>query len=262
MLLEDFSVSLRRNSNQLQTMKHLLPLIYFFLAWESIQAQDATYHPLVEEGKRWTYNNYLDLRPDKYNHYYWYFLQGDTIINGNICLKMYSENEYNDDKIIYKGSLYEEDRKVYYVNNSGKFALLYDFGGIEGDELTTEGGLFTVKSISTIENQEETLRMFELSSKEFEDEPDAEYMHFFWIEGVGCMKDFFAMIPFPGNYCNLVKCEVNGEILYQTAGQDIITSPFDKPINSFWHTLSGHRLSSPPTRKGVYIRDGRKVVVK
>ena len=26
--------------------------------------------------------------------------------------------------------------------------------------------------------------------------------------------------------------------------------------------LSGHRLSSPPTRKGVYIRDGRKVVVK
>ncbi len=29
-----------------------------------------------------------------------------------------------------------------------------------------------------------------------------------------------------------------------------------------WHTLSGHRLSSPPTRKGVYIRDGRKVVVK
>ena len=29
-----------------------------------------------------------------------------------------------------------------------------------------------------------------------------------------------------------------------------------------WHTLSGHRLSSPPTRKGVYIRDGKKVLIK
>ena len=37
-----------------------------------------------------------------------------------------------------------------------------------------------------------------------------------------------------------------------------ITAPrFDSTISS-WHTLSGHRLSSPPTRKGVYIRDKKK----
>ena len=29
-----------------------------------------------------------------------------------------------------------------------------------------------------------------------------------------------------------------------------------------WHTLSGHRLTTPPTRKGVYIRDGKKVLIK
>ena len=196
-------------------MKQILSSILLFFASHAMIAQDLPYRPLVEEGKRWTYDNYLDFRPDEYNHYYWYYLKGDTIINGKTCLKMFSENEYNDDKIIYKGALYEENRKVYFVNDVRKFTLLYDFGGMKGDEIMTEEGLFTVEAISTIENQEETFRMFELSSKELEDEPDAEYMHVFWIEGVGCTKDFFAMIPYPGNYCSLVRCEVNGEVLYQ-----------------------------------------------
>ena len=56
------------------------------------------------------------------------------------------------------------------------------------------------------------------------------------------------------------ECVYDGELDYQ-----IITRISDAIPNSnvpSWHTLSGHRLSSPPTRKGVYIRDGRKVVVK
>lgn len=53
------------------------------------------YRPLVEEGKRWTYDNYLSIRPDKYNHFYWYELKGDTTINEQKCLKLYSENKYN-----------------------------------------------------------------------------------------------------------------------------------------------------------------------
>ncbi len=37
------------------------------------------YRPLVEEGKRWTYDNFLSVRPEKNNHYYWYELSGDII---------------------------------------------------------------------------------------------------------------------------------------------------------------------------------------
>ena len=34
------------------------------------------------------------------------------------------------------------------------------------------------------------------------------------------------------------------------------------PCIDTWHTLDGRRLSAPPTRKGIYLRSGRKVVVK
>ena len=29
-----------------------------------------------------------------------------------------------------------------------------------------------------------------------------------------------------------------------------------------WYTVNGHKLSEKPTRKGMYIHNGRKVVVK
>ena len=57
----------------------------------------------------------------------------------------------------------------------------------------------------------------------------------------------------------------------QTGIQDI-TSPSDKSVNSESETstfvnsnyldLSGRRLPSLPTQKGIYIKDGRKVLIK
>ena len=29
-----------------------------------------------------------------------------------------------------------------------------------------------------------------------------------------------------------------------------------------WHTIDGRRLNAPPTTRGIYIHQGRKVVVK
>ncbi len=56
------------------------------------------------------------------------------------------------------------------------------------------------------------------------------------------------------------ECVYDGDLDYQ-----IITRISDAIPNSnkpSCFDLSGHQLSTPPTRKGVYIRDGRKVVVK
>ena len=196
-------------------MKQILISFLLFLASHSMIAQDLSYRPLVEEGKRWTYDNYLETRPDEYNHFYWYYLEGDTVINGKTCFKMYSENEYNDGKVSYKGSLYEEDKKVFLVNNDGKFTLLYDFSCKEGDEITIEEGVMTVVSISTRVYEGHTLRIFELASKKLENVPDADYMHIYWMEGIGSTKDFFGMTPLPGNNRGIVRCEVRGEVLYQ-----------------------------------------------
>jgi len=44
-----------------------------------------------------------------------------------------------------------------------------------------------------------------------------------------------------------------------TAIRSIEVSPETK---SHWYTLDGKRLSGKPTQKGLYVRNGRKVVVK
>ena len=172
------------------------------------------YRPLVEEGKRWTYDNYLSIRPDKYNHFYWYELKGDTTINEQKCLKLYSENKYNDGLIRYEGALYEADMKVYcFFAGKEQETLLYDFGCHVGDQLNTSEGILTVKDIYRSENGNRSLRFIKLSLSDTQE--SNEELSLYWIEGVGCIKDFFAMAPFPGNYCSLTACEVNGEVLYQ-----------------------------------------------
>ena len=36
----------------------------------------------------------------------------------------------------------------------------------------------------------------------------------------------------------------------------------DKSQTASWHTLDGRRLTTAPVQKGIYLKDGRKVVVK
>ena len=71
-------------------------------------------------------------------------------------------------------------------------------------------------------------------------------------------------------------CVVGDEVLYENKQlaehwsiplPTSITSPSDqsvsrKSVNSKWSALSGRCLPSLPTRKGIYIKDGRKVLIK
>ena len=191
-------------------MKRLLTLIFILPCIHSVYAQEMyDYCPMVEEGKRWTYDDYMDFRPDQYNHYYWYYFEGDTVIDGRRCLKMYAENEYNDGKVSYMGAFYEENKKVYRILKEDTPVLIYDFDCKEGDVIKVAEGMLTVERIFTEQNADRTLRILELSSEEASD------LHFYWIEGVGCMQDFFQMIPLPGNNRSLARCELKDEVLYQ-----------------------------------------------
>ena len=110
------------------------------------------------------------------------------------------------------------------------------------------------------------------------------------IEGVGsvCTPDW--NISFVNHLCGcsyLAYCGIGDEILYLNFdvfdSYDIplptsITSPSNKSVNgrsaqgdashlknsvnSTFLDLSGRRLTTPPTRKGIYIKDGRKVLIK
>ncbi len=193
--------------------KNLYSFLVIWLFGFNICAQE-TYRPLVEDGKRWTYDDYLSLRPDVYNHYYWYFLEGDSTINGQVCKKMFSKNKDNDGAINYEGSLFEDERRVYvYRPTETQAALLYDFSCQVGDTIETLRGRFKVEEIFWKMNEGRDLHYYDLIP--IGDLPDEEELHVLWIEGVGCTTDFFYMIPYPGNYRSLHACETDAGKIYQ-----------------------------------------------
>ena len=177
------------------------------------------YRPLVKEGKHWTYDNFMPLRPAEYDHYYYYDLKGDTLIAGRQCLKMYSDTRSNDSAIRYEGALYEENKKVYcFFPGKEEAELLYDFDCVVGDTLNVYIGQLVVTDIQSEALGDITIKKYTLQPVVSAEEQMGEI---FWIEGVGATKDFFGMLPLPGNYNTLNACELNGEMLYQKIEQDL-----------------------------------------
>ena len=202
-------------------MKRTLLFITCMMTFMMMFAQVASdeYRPLVVEGKHWTYDNFMPLRPAEYDHYYYYDLKGDTLIAGKNCLKMYSDNRNDDSIVRYEGALYEENKKVYcFFSGKKEAVLLYDFDCKVGDIVYVNEGQMVVKDIRIENNGGISIKKYILHSFEMNPNLDDEmndYAEVSWIEGVGATKDFFGMLPLPGNYNTLNACELNGEKLYQ-----------------------------------------------
>ena len=212
-------------------MKRTLLFIACVLTSLAMQAQEnaGDYRPLVEEDKHWTYDNFMPLRPAKYDHYYYYDLKGDTLIAGKKCLKLYSTSE-NDSIARYKAALYEENKKVYcfFPGNAGA-VLLYDFDCEVGDTIHVNAGEMVVIDIRKVDNGGIPIRIYVLRPIDlFEDDETSDDYDFGWVEGVGATADFFAMLPLCGNYSSLKACEVNGEKLYQTVERDMTAEGYHK----------------------------------
>ncbi len=188
------------------------------------KATQSDYRPLVVEGKHWTYDNFMPMRPAEYDHYYYYYLKGDTLISGKKCLKMYSENRANDNIVRYEGALYEESKKVYcFYLGKEEAELLYDFDCKVGDTLNIDSRRMLLKDVRTEDNGGIAIKMYTLQTVWDYGE---EYV--VWIEGVGATQDFFAMMPYDGNYNSLNACELNGEMLYQTIEPDLTEKGYHK----------------------------------
>ncbi|MCR5270054.1 MAG: hypothetical protein K6D91_03430 [Prevotella sp.] len=191
-------------------------------------AAETEYRPLVEEGKHWMYDNFLSERPAMYDYYYYYDLKGDTLIAGKRCLKMYIENEFGSKAVEYRGSLYEENKKVYFFPpNKDTAELIYDFDCAVGDTIHLYNENIIVKDIKTEDNGNIPIKKYSLQYKPTNREYGETY-NFTWIEGVGATKDFFAMIPLPGNYNTLQSCECKGEKLYQIIKPELTEKGYHK----------------------------------
>ena len=105
--------------------------------------------------------------------------------------------------------------------------------------------------------------------KTIEDGPDV--WHEIWVEGVGSelngIEDPVHEKPLNDkDYTRFVSCYENGRCIFTAKDfrTDGVTFPASTATtqSSPWYTLSGRHLPSLPTQKGIYIKDGRKVLIK
>ena len=99
---------------------------------------DAENIPFVQDGKRWKATYYWGALNDhlgvKHRYHYDFVLEGDTIIKGEACKKMYVDSSLDGSRKEYLLSMYQEGQKVYFVpKDSQEGLLLYDFGAEVGD---------------------------------------------------------------------------------------------------------------------------------
>ena len=247
------------------------------------EALQPEYHPFVEDNKVWAY----DKNPKGAKDYRFY-MRGDTIIGGRKCLKMYSENEYNDGKVNYKGAYYEENRQVFRYWPGEENALIqYDFSLGLGETVlqaslgtkVDSGGVQSFANIMVMDGgvPYRVLAIYEVvkwANREKEEVTD--YSHTgAWIEGVGpaFMLDVGYLSGFGaigGRWGNGIQyCSVNGNVFYRSPwykGQTDIHQPVFETTErardtDYTYDLSGRHLESAPA-SGLYIRNGKKYVVR
>ena len=204
--------------------------------------------------------------------------------------------------ISYVVPIYEEDKKVWFFFEEKKGPyLLYDFGAEEGDTLVVESPYMLLYQRSKnpdydkrgvdwlIDAWRDTLVVYSIGLETHGDREQLS-MHFYsalaneskhesflrnnyHMQGVGSHWAPMYNNCFTGQTITpwLLYCVVGDEILfesksvsemYRISPPTSVTSPSDKSVNSNFLDLSGRRLPSLPTRKGIYIKDGRKVLIK
>lgn len=200
-------------------MKHLLFFIIAALCSLTAAAKAPVYHPFCEEGKVWTTDydwhwvggNYIQ---EKYS------MQGDTIIAGQTCKKMY--RKYATNNFAYAGAFYDNGpRAMYFAPESAEARLVYDFSLQVGDEVEVwpiGGSSYCTLQVKDVGSQTYDGRTFRKLRLEGMDSEGYE-RGATWIEGIGTSITPASNV----NYTNLVAgmftsnlrcCSVGSEMLY------------------------------------------------
>lgn len=254
-------------------------LIFFMMTMETLSASTNNEKLLIEEGKVWQmlYSNVeaSDIYPD---YEYSYYIEGDTIVAGKDCKKLYSHNKNNDEDIIYEMAVYEEDNKVYYAPSLHyRFYILYDWGCEIGGSCSIDDTVHPESMPITIDIHEQrsitvcniTYSARKISRRAANDEE--EYPSGWWIEGIGSEGGLLNTWGFEsiGNHHHLIRCEADGEIIFTTSEfREAVSSLHNVASDKESHDndaaiydLSGKRLPKVPD-KGVYIEHGKKKIGK
>ncbi len=236
------------------------------------QSRSHDYLPMLKPGKTWTCSRLSESDYQRFT--YSYKLEYETIVQGThyMILWLNDIEIYGDDGWHPYAYVRESDRKVFILyEGKEEESVLYDF-------LMQQNGVLILPNNIQIENDAcfetnyngkiLTVQVYNISY--IVDRPDVGVPD--WgvecLESVGynidpfCTDRWFTMSP------RLESCHEDGECVFK--GKDFGTFiPLDistmtisvKDSGNNFYDLQGRRINSLPV-KGIYIRDGRKYVVK
>ena len=232
----------------------------FVMTFSYAHAQDENL--FVKEGKTWECYWFVDGKD------YVYTITGDTIINGTAYKKMYLDGKY-------QYAVRQDGQKVYWMRETEEEEMLvYDFGLNAGDVFVYDNLVkLRVLKVDTVNVNGIDFRrlhvqtVFDDSNNENENPDESSY---YWVEGVGIHEEpiqpyFSFLIETP--YA-MRRCLDNGECIFSYddffIGTGIATPTQEKaeskdaPV----YDLAGRRVDGKALHRGIYIRNGKKFVVK
>ena len=244
-------------------MKKVLLFLAITLSGKtSFFGQDNKPHNLfVYEGKTWFLQS--DFMENE-NVFTTYFFQGDTIINGDKCLKMYYKDTTEETQKLF-GYWTEKNHKVYYSQSrSSPPELFYDFSLEINEQTTIRGCNVRVLSVDTIYLRGNSYRCLYI---EYSSKNDKTLYKDIWIEGIGSVYTFqpFYKIMTGIGY-SLLSCKQDGKtIVTREDYYQIVTdiSSYNRVIINHQNVydLRGHPVTTPQKNR-LYIKNGKKYLMK
>lgn len=228
------------------------------------------HRPMLKEGKAWNYvyHHFEEIEGGEdapsYSHETFplrYVLEDMVAIDDHECYRLYKY--YNGGAAVHVRTLFEEDRKVYFINEETKeTSLMFDFGlergAVYSGEIFDTHGDVRVQDIEIEKSNDEYFPVYIMADDELE---------YRWIDGVGSINDGILdnwLRPMPTcicDYTSFASCEEDDKVIWGTTPETGIKS-IERTTSSAsnnLYDLSGRRLSKEP-QHGVYIKDGKKVV--
>ena len=140
------------------------------------------------------------------------------------------------------------------------FDMGMERGAVYSGEISETFGDIILKNIELEKNNDNYFPVYIIADDELE---------YSWIDGVGSIADGLLdnwlrpILPCICDYTSFASCEEDGKVIWETSIETGV-EPIEKTASSTsdnLYDLSGRRLSKEPQR-GVYIKDGKKVVIK
>ena len=236
----------------------------------TMASSQETYRSLVVEGKEWRYVNISDDQQDG-NEYVALVIRGDTVIHGTAYKKLFLEDNGN---LMYCAAIREYEKRIDFISYENDAVVhYYDFNLHDGDLINHEGATYKIFDEHYVDVLGGQFRVVEL----WREMSGGKYTSTdLWIEGIGNLTgllditgNWFPFVFLGGsNMGAFVSCYESGKCIFSVDEFMKQHVAFIKGITASLvvpstYDLQGRRMAEgKPLHPGIYVKDGRKFVVK